>query len=160
MPFIIGEFRLVFAIEFYFVAAQVPIKELVFIAHAVVTIKVVDVAITHPQKVVLMVVLVVRNIAFVALTQALSDAATFNATTISISRIMMLPISYALLNEVAEFLEEVQLHAIRGDLAATRCVLRRLQVIFRFAILLDAHNRAAARKMRCSPRRHIFKFEF
>ena len=77
-----------------------------------------------------MVVLIVRNVPFVALTQALSDAATLNAATISISRIMMLPISYALLNEVAEFLEEVQPHAIRGDLAATRRILRRLQVIF------------------------------
>lgn len=76
-----------------------------------------------------MIVLVVRDVALVALTQPLTDAATLNATAISISRIMMLPISYALLNEVAEFLKEVQL-PIRRNLVAARRILRRLQVVF------------------------------
>ena len=70
-----------------------------------------------------MVVLVVRDVAFIALTQPLTDAATLDSATISVSRIMMFSISYALLNEVAEFLKEVQLHAIGGDLAPTRRIL-------------------------------------
>ena len=53
-----------------------------------------------------------RNMAFVALAQPLTNAAGFNTATIPISRIMMPTIRNTLLNEVAEFLQKVQFHTI------------------------------------------------
>jgi len=69
------------------------------------------------------VLIVLRDVALSTLTESLTGAAALDPTAISISRIMMFSISYALLNEVAEFLKEVQLHAIGRNLIAARSIL-------------------------------------
>ena len=77
---------------------------------------------------------------FIPLAKAHANTASFYADAIPIPRIMMPPIRNTLLNKITELLEEVELHAVLADLVPTS---RILQIIFRFAILLDTHDGAA-----------------
>lgn len=90
----------------------------------------------------------------------LAGTDTINATIgVPIIRIMVLSICDALLNEVTEFLQEVQLHTIGALIAAPHGALLIIQVILRLRVLLHAHYGPTARKVGRGPRRYVFDLQ-
>ena len=101
----------------YFVAAEVAVEELILITHSIVPIKPFHVApISHSQEIIFVVVLIMpSHLAIDAAAEPLANTHALDSVVGSsrtIVRVMVLAVSNTLLDEIAEFLEEVQLHAV------------------------------------------------
>jgi hypothetical protein len=95
-----------------------------------------------------------------AATKSLLTGADTVDTIVPIARVMVLTVGDALLDEIAEFLKEVQLHPIRPFIiTAIINVLLADQIILRFRVLLHTHDRTTTRKMRRSPWRNILNLQ-
>ena len=129
---------------FDFITAQVSIEDLIFIAHTIIPIKINVTPIPDPQEIALMVVFIVTDkVTFQAATEPLPHTGTILPIK-PVTCSMMLPVSDALLYEVAEFLKEVQLYSF---LSFGISVTHLLKVISGLGVLLSAHDWPTARKL-------------
>jgi len=135
--------------NFDLVAAQVSVEQLILVAHPVIAVEAVDVAtIAESHQIVVVGVLIMPQITLVptdSTTESLlTGAHRLDTIVVSIIGCMMFPVSDTFLNEIAELLEEVQLHPIGAFIVAAViygvALLTVDQVILRFRVLLYAHD--------------------
>lgn len=146
------------------IAAQVAVEELVLVAHAVVPVEPFKVALLPPhphERVVPVAVLVVAVVvAREAAGEALADAAALDVVGAAGGGIVVLTVGDALLDEVAEFLQEVQFKAgLLRFVVPGAHVLGACQVVLRLGVLLHTHNRPAARELGPSAGRDVLDLE-